>query len=140
MDNVIIDTNVFVTALISRRGASFKLLSLINTGLFDIHLSVPLVLEYEDAAKRLVGTKIKLTEDDIDNVIDYLCSVAYHQSIFYLWRPFLTDPRDEMVLELAVNARCQYILTYNERDFRGAERFSVTPINPKTYLEQLGVL
>jgi putative PIN family toxin of toxin-antitoxin system len=140
MDNVIIDTNVFVTALISRRGASFKLLSLINTGLFDIHLSVPLALEYEDASKRLVGTKIKLTEADIDNVIDYLCSVAYHQSIFYLWRPFLTDPRDEMVLELAVNARCQYIVTYNERDFRGAERFNVTPINPKTYLEQLGVL
>ena len=53
VQRVVIDTCVFVSALRSSRGASYRMLSLVGTGAFDIALSVPLVLEYEDAAKRL---------------------------------------------------------------------------------------
>jgi predicted nucleic acid-binding protein len=48
---VVLDTNIFIAALRSRREASFKLLSLIGTGKFDLYISVPLILEYEDVAK-----------------------------------------------------------------------------------------
>ena len=96
-----LDTNVFISALRSRKGASFKVLSLVGTGSFQISVSVPLVLEYESAAKRM-SRIIGLAHSDIDDIIDYICHVARRQDIFYLWRPFLRDPMDDMVLELAV--------------------------------------
>jgi hypothetical protein len=63
---IVIDTNVFIAALRSRRGASYKLFALIDSGKFVANVSVPLVLEYEDAAKRLMG-QTALTARDIDH-------------------------------------------------------------------------
>lgn len=133
------DTCVLVPALRSRRGASHRLLRLIDSGKFEVSLSVPLLLEYEEVCKRLVGT-IPLTESDIDAVLDYFCHVAHHQTVFYLWRPFLKDPEDDMVLELAVAADCQVIVTYNVRDFRGAERFGIRVLTPQEFLREIGEL
>lgn len=140
MHKVVLDTIVFVSALISRQGASFKLLTLLGEGRFDISLSVALVLEYEDTAKRLVGSKITLSEEDIDNIIDYLCLISEHHKVYFLWRPVLSDPKDDMVLELAVNSGCSFIVTYNVADFRGIELFDLEVITPKTFLEKLGAL
>lgn len=98
---------------------------------------MPLVLEYKAVATRFIG-EIPLTETDIDAVIDYLCAVANYKQIFYLWRPFLADPGDDMVLELAVVANCEFIVTYNLKDFRGGERFGIQIITPKAFLEQIG--
>jgi len=136
---VVIDTNVLIAALKSKRGASYKLFMLTNSGRFSIHISVPLVLEYEDVAKRLLED-ILLTEQDVDNILDYLCAVAKRQQIFYLWRPVLKDPKDDMVLELAVAANCDFIVTYNERDFQGAERFDLHVVTPREFLEEIGEL
>ena len=52
---VVLDTNVLVSALRSRKGAAFRLVSLVGMGHFDVAVSVPLVLEYEDALLRQVG-------------------------------------------------------------------------------------
>ncbi|HID64184.1 MAG TPA: putative toxin-antitoxin system toxin component, PIN family [Anaerolineae bacterium] len=136
---IVIDTNVLVAALRSKRGASYKLLSLINGEKFSIHISVPLVLEYEDIAKGLLAD-IPLTEQDVDDILDYLCAVARRHQILYLWRPFLKDPKDDMVLELAVTANCDFIVTYNERDFQGAEGFGLRVVTPKEFLEEIGEL
>ncbi|MBN2303086.1 MAG: putative toxin-antitoxin system toxin component, PIN family [Anaerolineae bacterium] len=140
MTRIVIDTNVFIAALMSRRGASFRLLELVGTGRFEVSVSVPLVLEYESSAKRLSGSRIALSEQAIDDIIDYICSVAHHHKVYFLWRPLLKDPKDEMVVELAVNAQCPLILTYNTRDFVGIEPFGIEVITPKTFLERLGVL
>jgi len=137
--HIVIDTNVLAAALQSKRGASYRLLMLINSGKFTIHISVPLVLEYEDVVKRLLAD-IPLTEQDIDDILDYLCAVAQQEQIFYLWRPFLKDPKDDMVLELAVTASCDFIVTYNKRDFQGAERFGLRVVTPKEFLEEIGEL
>ena len=112
---------------------------LTNSGKFSIHISVPLVLEYEDVGKRLIED-IPLTEQDVDNILDYLCTVAKQQQIFYLWRPFLKDPKDDMVLELAVAASCDFIVTYNKRDFQVAERFGLRVMTSKEFLEEIGEL
>jgi len=135
---IVLDTNVIVSALRSRRGASYKLVMLVGRANFEINLSVPLVLEYEDAAKRLLG-QIALGEQDIDNILDYLCRMANQREIFYLWRPFLKDPQDDMVLELAVSAGCEFIVTYNRRDFVGAEQFGVEIVTPAEFLDKLEV-
>jgi predicted nucleic acid-binding protein len=58
--------------------------------------------------------------------------------IFYLWRPQLKDPSDDMVLELAVTAGCDYNLTYNVNDFKGSEKFGIEAITPKVFLEMVG--
>lgn len=140
MQTIVIDTNVFIAALMSQQGASYLLLNLVGTGRFEIALSVPLVLEYEAVAERLRGTKVFLSVTDIASIIDYLCAVAIHQSIHYLWRPFLRDPSDDLVLELAVNAQANSIVTFNQRDFRGSERFGVDIRSPKVFLYEIGAL
>ena len=136
---VVLDTNVIVSALRSQQGASYKLLMLVGRGDFEINLSVALLLEYEDATKRLLG-QIPLTETDINNILDYLCGMANQREVFYLWRPFLRDPKDDMVLELAVSGRCEAIITYNKKDFVGVEQFGLQVMTPKEFLEVLGEL
>jgi putative PIN family toxin of toxin-antitoxin system len=134
---IVIDTNVLVAALRSNRGASFRLLQNIDSDLLELNLSVPLFLEYEDAAKRLVK-KGGLSISDIDNILSYLAFVAKPRNIYYLWRPFLKDPKDDMVLELAVAVQCKYIVTFNQRDFAGIEQFGISLISPKDLLRLMG--
>ena len=136
---VVLDTNVLVAGLRSRRGASFQLLSEIGRGKFEIALSVPLVLEYEDALLRHASVT-GLSRRNVDVVLDYYCSVAHLQTIFFLWRPLLPDPKDDLVLELAVAAGCRTVVTYNLRDFRGAESLGVSAVRPGTFLKTIGVL
>lgn len=136
---IVIDTNVFISALRSKRGASYRLLMAVGKGLFDINISVPLVLEYEKSAKSLIG-EIKLSASDIDDIIDYICSVAAHWKIFYLWRPLLKDPKDDMVLELAVASKSDYIVTYNIKDFEGSQLFGIRVLTAKQFLKKIGGL
>lgn len=98
---------------------------------------MPLFVEYEAVLKRLVGLG-DIKAKDIDALLDYILSVSKRQIIFYLWRPVLRDPQDEMVLELAVAAVCDSIVTYNKADFQGAERFGVHVIDPREFLLELG--
>ena len=135
---VVLDTNVLVAALRSRRGASYRLLMQIDRGLYVPVISVPLVLEYESAAKKLLG-RINLSEADVDAVIDYLCAHAVAVEIFYLWRPFLKDPKDDMVLEVAVASGCSHIVTFNAKDFYGSEQFGAHIVSPQTFLSKIGV-
>lgn len=135
---IVIDTNVLVSALRSRRGASFKLVSVLPSDEFSIAISVPLVLEYEDALKRLESSAI--TSQDIGNFVDFLCKIGHHQEIFFLWRPFLPDPSDDHVLEVAVAAGCEAIVTYNKRDFKGIERFGLRVLDPREFLSEIGVI
>jgi predicted nucleic acid-binding protein len=104
---------------------------------FEINLSVPVVLEYESTLKR-PGKTPGLTEEDVDSVLDYLCSVGHHREIYFLWRPVLRDPKDDMVLEVAVEASCEFVVTHNLRDFRGIERYGVRPVSPSEFLREIG--
>ena len=135
---LVLDTSVLVAALRSRRGASFKLLSQIDAGVYQTAVSVPLVFEYEAVGKRHARAA-GLTHEDIDDVIDYICQVSIQQGIFYLWRPFLKDPGDDLVLELAVAAECDAIVTHNVRDFAGAEeQFQLVVWTPQQALRAMG--
>ncbi len=79
---IVIDTNVFIASLRSQYGASYKLFMLLGSGKYEANLSVPLALEYEEVAKRLIG-EIPLTVRDIDDILDYICSAAGKRKIFY---------------------------------------------------------
>ncbi len=129
---VVLDSNVLVAALRSRRGASFRVLELLRDGHFEIAVSVPLALEYE-----AVLIRHGLSGADAATTVDFLCSVGRRQAIHYLWRPMLEDPRDEFVLELAVAAGCEAIVTHNQRDFVAARRFQPRVITPGRFLHML---
>lgn len=136
---VVVDTNVLFAGLWSRDGASFRVLKLIQQGRIRPALSVALVLEYEMVLKR-EAAQLKLAASEIDAILDYLCAVGHHQMIYFLWRPTLRDPRDELVLELAVAGGCRYIVTHNVGDFAGVEQFGVMALRPADYLRRIGVL
>ncbi len=135
---VVIDTNVIIAGLRSRRGASFQLLQLIGSGMFEINISVPLILEYHDVLLRQLP-HLQLSKTDAEDFIDYFCAVGNAHEIFYLWRPTLRDPNDEMLLELGVKAQCDFIVTFNKRDFKGIEQFGLIAITPVEFLEKIGV-
>jgi predicted nucleic acid-binding protein len=97
------------------------------------------VIEYEDVLVRQCR-RSPITRQDVGNLLDYLCSIAKKRDIFFLWRPVLRDPRDDMILELAVAARCSHVVTFNQRDFAEAKNFKIDIINPKAFLEKIGAL
>jgi putative PIN family toxin of toxin-antitoxin system len=135
---LVLDTNVLVAGLRSQLGAAFDLLSLVGTGRFGINVSVPLPMEYEDVLYRgEIG--LPVGADTIEAVLDYHCTVARRHEIFFLWRPVLKDQGDDMVLELAVKARADFIVTYNQRDFVGCDRFGIEAITPGEFLRRIGV-
>lgn len=136
---VVIDTNVLVTALRSRRGASYRLVSLLQSGRFSIAISVPLIVEYEDVLRRGKLPAI-ISEKDISDFIDFLCYAGDRQDIFFLWRPFLPDPSDDLVLEVAVAAGCDAIISYNKRHFPNIEKFGLRVLDPKEFLVEIGVM
>jgi putative PIN family toxin of toxin-antitoxin system len=135
MPRAVVDTNVVVSAFRSRRGPAFRLVSAMGTGFFEISVSVPLVLEYEEALQRATALK----EEEIRDVLRFFCSVAVRQKIFFLWRPLLPDPKDDMILELAVASGSNSIVTYNARDFVPARMFGIEVQPPATFLHLVGV-
>jgi putative PIN family toxin of toxin-antitoxin system len=131
---VVLDTNVLISAFHSRRGPAFALVSRIGSGSFEISVSVPLVFEYEEVLHRATS----LEDLEVLSVLRFLCSVAHRQKIFYLWRPLLPDPKDDMALELAVASRSRFIVTYNQRDFLPADRFGIEALKPEELLRRIG--
>jgi putative PIN family toxin of toxin-antitoxin system len=133
---VVVDTNVVVAGFRSRRGASFRLLTLLGAGKFEIAVSVPLVLEYE-AVLRVHAGDLSLSTEDVTGLVEYLSGAARRQAIHFLWRPTLRDPVDEFVLELAVAAECDAVVMHDVRDFAGARTFGVKMMTPAAFVRLL---
>jgi putative PIN family toxin of toxin-antitoxin system len=141
---IVIDTNVVLSALFSNKGASNKLLIWLfkNKKKYNV-VSNTLVTEFEDVLTREKNLKQynNLEKEDVLAFIDDICLVSYHQSIYFLWRPFLTDANDDMVLEVAVNANVGAIITFNPKDFQGVKKsFGIDIFTPKEYLTKIGVI
>ena len=102
--------------------------------------SPALFLEYEDVLKRPAQLQVfGLNLGDIDDILADLASYILPVNIHYQWRPQLRDPSDEMVLEAAVNARADAIVTYNLRDFAPAKNFGIPVLNPEQTFEHLHI-
>lgn len=133
----VLGTSVLVAGLRSNRGASFQILRAVRAGDIRIAVSVALVLEYESVILR-PGLVPGFTADEHRRIVDGLCQLADHQQVFFAWRPFLPDPDDDLVLELAVAASAKFVITHNISDFRGSESMGVRAITPATTLNMIG--
>ena len=136
---LVLDTDVVVAGVRSPSGASAEILRLARHGHIDLAVSVPLVLEYEAVVTRpehLAASGLDLK--NAQAVIDVLVSIADWVRIDYRWRPQTRDPADEMVLEAAINAKADAIVTFNRRDFGAApEKFGIGCWLPGETLEKL---
>lgn len=129
----VLDTSVLVAGLRSKNGASFQILQAIRRGEIRIAVSVALVLEYEAVTLR-PGLLPAFRPEEIITIIDGLCRLADHQQVFFAWRPFLPDPEDDLVLELAVAASAPFVITHNIADFLGSDSMGVRAITPAAAL------
>ncbi len=129
---LIIDTNILVAAVRNNKGPSFALMQLVRQGGAVMHCSPAMFLEYEDVLKRPTQLAASgLLVSDVDAISNDLAASIEPVSTHYQWRPQLQDPADEMVLEAAVNAQANAIVTYNLRDFKPAPRFGILLLNPE---------
>ena len=138
MTTVVFDTNILVSALRSDMGASYALISKLPSEKFQFALSVPLYVEYQAVLTRKENMTGASSKEDILAFLRYLCKISVRQKIFYLWRPWLKDPKDDIVLELAVASASQYIITYNLKDFSNIQKFGIEATTPKKFLEKIG--
>ena len=133
---VILDTNVVYAGLYSSKGASYKILQQVVRSRLTLVLSTTLLFEYEDVLKRdqvLLG----LTSSEIDEFLDELCSHSQYQPVHFLWRPQLSDPKDDHLLELAVASSQVPLVTHNTQDFLASKPFGIKVITPKQLWEEL---
>ncbi len=136
---VVLDTDVIVAAVLSERGASRWLLLRIADGRLAGAISVPLMLEYEAVLKRpRILESSGLTAAEVDVILDQVAASMAHVEMFYLWRPLLRDPDDDMVFETALNGGADAIVTFNVADF-GDEppRLGIEVIRPGDLLRRL---
>jgi predicted nucleic acid-binding protein len=131
---VIFDTNVLVAAARSKCGASYALLSRLPDARFQPVVSVPLFIEYRAVLLR-PENRLQRPPAQAEGFLDFLLSASHLQEVFFLWRPALPDPDDDLILELAVAAGCRYIVTHNLRDFRGTEKWGIAAVTPGSFLK-----
>jgi len=136
----VLDTDVIVAAMRSPAGASAAILRSIRGGRASLLMSLPLALEYEavcsEADHRLAAG---LTIRQVEIFLSTLAAMAEPVETYFLWRPQLRDPGDEMVLEAAINGRAHALVTFNSRDYGTAPwRFGVELLLPRTVIERIG--
>mgnify|MGYP001255335409 CR=1 FL=1 len=131
---VVFDTSLLVAAARSRGGASHALLSRMPDARFQPVVSVPLFIEYRAVLLRPENL-LERPATQAEGFLDFLLSASHLQEVFFLWRPGLPDPDDDLILELAVAAGCRYIITHNLRDFRGTERWGIAAVTPDGFLK-----
>ncbi len=131
---VVFDTNVLVAAARSRRGASYQLISMLPSPKFELAVSSSLYFEYLDV---LLRPKIKpkdVSNADVLSFVRKTLDYSHKQSIYFRWRPWLKDPNDDMILELAIASQSSHIVTFNLKDFENIELFGIEAISPSNFL------
>jgi putative PIN family toxin of toxin-antitoxin system len=136
---VVLDTDVVVAAIRSPSGASAELLRMARRGEIGLAASVSLFIEYESVCMRQPHLEAAgLMSEDMAIFLDALASVVEPVPIHFLWRPQLRDPADELVLEAAVNASADALITFNLKHFEIAtRRFGICISRPGPFLHTL---
>jgi putative PIN family toxin of toxin-antitoxin system len=123
LGRTVLDTDVLVAALRSARGASRLLVTGVLEHRYVALASVPLILQYESVLNREEHLDAaRVSRNDVEMFLDALAIVMEPIRIAYLWRPLLADPRDDLVLETAVNGRADALVTFNRRHFADAAK------------------
>ena len=117
---VVIDTNIFVSAIMDADGAPRQVIRLCLQDHLIPLMSNALIAEYEDVCGR-DALFAQLHLEDQNALLEAYLSCCAWVPIYYLWRPNLQDEADNHLVELAVAGGAEAIITANKRDFARAE-------------------
>ena len=78
-----------------------------------------------------------MTQEDITDYLDYVLSVSEEALIHYLWRPFVADPKDDLVLEVALAGGTSHIITHNTADFRAVAALGISVVTSGEFLHSM---
>ena len=119
---IVVDTNVFVAATWSTRGASRQVLRRCLLGRYEPLMSQALFAEYESVLARPgLFDRSPISGEERAALWAALVSRCLWVRVYYLWRPNLPDEADNHVVELAVAGNAEAIVTHNTRHFRRNE-------------------
>ena len=135
---IVLDTSVLVAAARSRNGASFQLISMPPIADFEIAVTVALYTEWQAVLTRAEHLPPGATVNEALAFVRYLASIAHQQGVYFLWRPLLRDPDDDMVVECAVASGSTMIVTHNVRDFAAAASLNIRAVTPGDFLRMVG--
>lgn len=136
MIRAILDTNVVLSALRSRNGASFEIMKRFELGEFTLLLSNTVLAEYEEILKREL-VPLGFSHVWIEQFLDELCFEAQSFKPSASWKPALPDPDDEPLAQLAMESKIDYLVTHNVRHFPADRLPAVRVVDPKTFLDIL---
>ena len=137
MMNIVVDTNVIVAALRSRKGASHKLVQMVRRGeILRLHLSAAVVLEYEEVLLRELVPDC-FSPEEISAFLDDLILGSVRHARIAAGRPLSSDPDDDSLLELAFTADADCVVTFNKAHLRPAEDMGIDLLTPSELLQQL---
>ena len=136
---LVMDTDAVVAAMRSPGGASAALLRAARSRRVMLLATAPLCLEYEAVCSRPEHVRAAgFGPADLAVFLDAVVDLMEPVEAWFLWRPQLRDPGDELVLETAVNGQAAAIATFNRRDFLpAASRFNVAVLLPRDALGRL---
>ena len=119
---IVIDTCVFVSALLSSDGSSRKLLGQCLMNKYQPLMGTTLYNEYESLMKReVVFGDCVISSKERDELLDAFASVCEWVHVYYLWRPNLRDEGDNHIFELAIAGNAHAIITHNLKDFKNGQ-------------------
>ena len=136
MIRAILDTNVVLSALRSRNGASFEIMKRFELGEFTLMLSNTVLAEYEEILKREL-VPLGFSHVWIEQFLDELCFEAQSFKPSASWKPAFPDPDDEPLAQLAMESKIDYLVTHNVRHFPADRLPAVRVVDPKTFLDIL---
>jgi predicted nucleic acid-binding protein len=84
-----------------------------------------------------VAQRLKIPESTVDAIIRAFCFTGREVDIYFSFRPFLPDPADEFLLDLAVAGRADAIVTHNVRHFAPVDRFGIRIVTPGEFLRTM---
>jgi putative PIN family toxin of toxin-antitoxin system len=136
---VVVDTDVFVAALLGPGGAAREVVRRCMLGTHQPLMGVALFLEYETVLGRAaLWARSPLNAAERKVIAESFMQSARWVEIYFGWRPNLKDEGDNHLIELAVAGNASVIVTRNRKDFTGADlRFAnLRVLSPAQFVKE----
>jgi len=136
---IVLDTNVLVSAFISKHGKPAALLDLILTfSEVQLIVSKPILEELESVLRRKeVRERFDYSVSDIKSFVRAVQKVSFKVKIKSSFKVVAEDPKDNLVLNTAYDGKADYVVS-GDRHLKGLKEFKgVKIVNPTQMIDIL---
>lgn len=130
---VVVDTNVFVSAILSPTGRPAEILELILTRRITLLISPLILAEYLDVLRR---KELSLKKEAVEDFLEFI--QAYGEIISAsLPKISLPDAKDIPFLACALESRAEFLITGNKKDFPDSACRPIKVVSPTEFFMTL---